>query len=70
MTEKNSQVLASYIPASKFASVKHNCHIFGTKLPHLWGKNGHIFGTILPHRCNTIYWLDMMKADKKLIFPP
>ena len=34
--KKNHIFLASCIPASKFASLEHNCNIFGTGRPHLW----------------------------------
>ena len=44
--------LASRIPASRFASLDHNCHIFWTQLLLLWNTTGasldhnyHIFGS-------------------------
>ena len=36
LCEKTFVFLASYAQASKFASLKHNCYIFRTQLPHLW----------------------------------
>ena len=50
--EKIHIFLASCIPASKFASLEHNCCFFRTQLSHLWNTtatslehNRHIFGT-------------------------
>ena len=36
--ENDFYFLASYIPASKFVSLEHNCHIFRTQLSHLRNK--------------------------------